>query len=121
MNVIPAKLEAYNISLEQIARVIAAENLNVPAGDLDIGSQTYMLRLEGEIEESRELNNIVVGSSLGQAIYLKDVATVNDTVQSRIMESYTNGERGATIMIQKQTGANSKTTSGTDEDTAARH
>lgn len=107
VNVIPAKLEAYNISLEQIARVIAAENLNVPAGDLDIGSQTYMLRLEGEIEESRELNNIVVGSSLGQAIYLKDVATVNDTVQSRIMESYTNGERGATIMIQKQTGANS--------------
>ena len=107
VNVIPAKLEAYNISLEQIARVIAAENLNVPAGDLDIGSQTYMLRLEGEIEESHELNNIVVGSSLGQAIYLKDVATVNDTVQSRIMESYTNGERGATIMIQKQTGANS--------------
>jgi HAE1 family hydrophobic/amphiphilic exporter-1 len=107
VNVIPAKLEAYNISLEQIARVIAAENLNVPAGDLDIGSQTYMLRLEGEIEESRELNNIVVGSSLGQTIYLKDVATVNDTVQSRIMESYTNGERGATIMIQKQTGANS--------------
>ena len=107
VNVIPAKLEAYNISLEQIARVIAAENVNVPAGDFDIGSQTYMLRLEGEINESRELNNIVVGSNSGQAVYLKDVATVNDTVQSRIMESYTNGERGATIMVQKQTGANS--------------
>ena len=62
VNVVPAKLEAYNMSLEQIAQVIAAENLNVPAGNFDIGSQTYMLRLEGEFKNSRDLNNIVVGN-----------------------------------------------------------
>src|SRR5690606_37550532 len=62
VNVNPAKLEAYSISLEQIAQVIAAENVNVPAGDFDIGSQTYMLRLEGQFKNSSELNNIVIGS-----------------------------------------------------------
>lgn len=106
VNVIPEKLEAYHISLEQIAQKIAAENVNVPAGNLNVGSQTYMLRLQGEIAESNDLNNMVVGISQGQSIYLKDVAVVNDTVQSDIMESYTNGKRSATIMIQKQTGAN---------------
>ncbi len=106
VNVIPERLEAYNIPLEQIAQKIAAENVNVPAGNLDVGSQTYMLRLQGEISESRELNNMVIGTSQGQSIYLKDVAVVRDTVQSNIMESYTNGQRSATIMIQKQTGAN---------------
>ncbi len=106
VNVIPEKLEAYNIPLEQIAQKIAAENVNVPAGNLEVGSQTYMLRLQGEIAESRELNNIVIGTNQGQSIYLKDVAVVRDTVQSNIMESYTNGQRSATIMIQKQTGAN---------------
>jgi len=106
VNVIPEKLEAYQISLEQIAQKIAAENVNVPAGNLNVGSQTYMLRLQGEIAESNDLNNMVVGISQGQSIYLKDVAVVNDTVQSDIMESYTNGKRSATIMIQKQTGAN---------------
>ncbi len=106
VNVMPEKLEAYNISLEQIAQVIAAENVNVPAGNFDIGSQTYMLRLEGEFADSRELNNIVVGNRQGQTVYLRDVASVKDTLQSRVMESYTNGERSATIVIQKQSGAN---------------
>lgn len=106
VNVMPEKLEAYNISLEQIAQVIAAENVNVPAGNFDIGSQTYMLRLEGEFNNSRELNDIIVGSNQGRAVYLRDVASVKDTLESRVQESYTNGQRSASIVVQKQSGAN---------------
>jgi len=106
VNVIPEKLEAYNISLEQIAQVIATENVNVPAGNFDIGSQTYMLRLEGEYQNSSELNDIIIGNNGGRAIYLRDVAFVSDTLESRIQENYTNGERSASIVVQKQSGAN---------------
>ncbi|MFA7492993.1 MAG: efflux RND transporter permease subunit, partial [Proteiniphilum sp.] len=106
VNVVPEKLEAYNISLEQIAQVIATENVNVPAGNFDIGSQTYMLRLEGEFKNSRDLNNIIVGNNQGRAIYLRDVASVKDTLESRVQESYTNGRRSASIVVQKQSGAN---------------
>ena len=106
VNVIPEKLEAYNIPLEQIAQKIAAENINIPGGNLDVGSQSYMLRIQGEFSESRQLEDIVIGASQGQSIYLRDVAMVRDTVQSNVMESYTNGQRSASIMIQKQTGAN---------------
>ena len=106
VNVVPAKLEAYNMSLEQIAQVIAAENVNVPAGNFDIGSQTYMLRLEGEFNNSAELNGIVVGNSMGRPVYLRDVAIVSDTLESRIQENYTNGRRSASIIVQKQSGAN---------------
>jgi HAE1 family hydrophobic/amphiphilic exporter-1 len=106
VNVVPAKLEAYNMSLEQIAQVIAAENVNVPAGNFDIGSQTYMLRLEGEFKNSADLNNIVVGNSMGRPVYLRDVAIVSDTLESRIQENYTNGRRSASIIVQKQSGAN---------------
>ena len=106
VNVAPQKLEAYNISLEQIAQVIATENVNIPAGNFDIGSQTYMLRLEGEFADSRDLNDVIVGSNQGRPIYLRDVATVKDTVESRIQENYTNGVRSASIVVQKQSGAN---------------
>ena len=106
VNVVPAKLEAYNMSLEQIAQVIAAENVNVPAGNFDIGSQTYMLRLEGEFKNSADLNSIVVGNSMGRPVYLRDVATVSDTLESRVQENYTNGRRSASIIVQKQSGAN---------------
>jgi HAE1 family hydrophobic/amphiphilic exporter-1 len=65
-----------------------------------------MLRLEGEFENSRDLNDIVVGNSEGRPIYLKDVASVKDTLETRIQENYTNGQRSASIVVQKQSGAN---------------
>ncbi|GHU90173.1 hypothetical protein FACS1894155_08180 [Bacteroidia bacterium] len=109
VNVSPEKLEAFQLSVEQISGVIQSENLNVPAGSFDIGTETYALRVEGEFTESSQLLNIVLGSHNGKNVYLKDVATINDTIQSRIQESYTNGVKGATIVVQKQSGANTVT------------
>jgi HAE1 family hydrophobic/amphiphilic exporter-1 len=106
INVSPEKLEAYNLTVEQISTVIQAENLNVPAGSFDIGTTTYALRVEGEFKESNQLMSIVLGSHNGKNVYLKDVATVNDTIQSRIQEAYTNDVKGATIVVQKQSGSN---------------
>jgi HAE1 family hydrophobic/amphiphilic exporter-1 len=106
VNVSPEKLEAYNLTVEQIAGVIRTENLNVPAGSFDVGTETYALRVEGEFKESSHLMEIVLGSYKGKNVYLKDVAVVNDTIQSRIQEAYTNEVKGATIIVQKQSGSN---------------
>jgi len=106
INVSPEKLESYNLTVEQIAQVIQTENLNVPAGSFDIGTTTYALRIEGEFKESKQLMDIVIGSQNGRNIYIRDVATVSDTIQSRVQESYTNEVKGATIVVQKQSGAN---------------
>jgi HAE1 family hydrophobic/amphiphilic exporter-1 len=107
VNVAPEKLEAYNLTVEQIAGVIQSENLNVPAGSFDIGTSTYALRVEGEFKASDQLLNIVLGSRNGSNVYLRDVATLNDTIQSRVQESYTNDVKGALIIVQKQSGSNS--------------
>ena len=50
----PARLEAYNLSVEQISNIIGAENRNVPGGSFDIGSNTYALRVQGEFDETQE-------------------------------------------------------------------
>jgi HAE1 family hydrophobic/amphiphilic exporter-1 len=106
VNVSPDKLEAYHLTVEQIASVIQQENLNVPAGNFDVGTSTYALRIEGEFKESSQLLDIVVGSQGGRNVYLKDVALINDSIQLRIQEAYTNGVKGATVLVQKQSGAN---------------
>lgn len=103
----PAKLEAYNLTIEGIGAIIGAENRNIPGGSFDIGNETYALRVEGEFKDAREMEQIVVGSAGGANVYLRDVARVVDTVQERTQEAYTNGVRGGTIIIQKQSGANS--------------
>ncbi len=102
----PAKLEAYRITIETIAQMIRAENVNTPAGVMDVGSDTYSLRVNGEFRDANELKQIVVGTSGGRSVFLSDVADVRDDLQERVQESFTNGKQGATIVVQKQSGAN---------------
>ncbi len=103
----PNRLEAYNLSVEQISSVIQGENRNVPGGSFDIGSNTYALRVQGEFEEASQMANIPVGSFQGKLVYLKDVAKIEDSLEERTQQTFNNGEEGAMIIIQKQSGANS--------------
>ncbi len=103
----PARLDAYNLSVEAISNVIAAENRNVPGGSFDIGSNTYALRVQGEFEESSQMENLPVGSFNGKTVFLRDVAKIVDSLEERTQQTYINGNKGATIIIQKQSGANS--------------
>ena len=102
----PYKLEAYGMTIEQIAQIVASENTSVPGGQMDVGSNTYSLRVDQEFNDASELLDVVVGTRNGANIYLRDVATVNDTQQERVQESFNNGERSGMMIIQKQTDAN---------------
>lgn len=102
----PNKLQAYGLSISTISQMISAENRNIPTGNIDIGSETYTLRVQKEFSDPSEMLDIVVGSSNGKIVYLRDVAEVIDGPQEREQEAYTNGSRSANIVIQKQTGAN---------------
>ena len=103
----PKRLEAYNLSIETISQIIAAENRNIPGGSFDVGSDTYALRVQGEFTSADQMKNIVVGSQNGRNIYLHDVARVDDSLEERAQETFNDGRRGAMIVIQKQSGANS--------------
>ena len=106
INAIPERLESYNLTIEQVAAAIQQENVNIPGGTMNVGSQTFSLRLDGEFKESDDMRNIVVTSHNGQNVYLSDVAIVNDTIETNVQESWVNGEKGAMIVIQKQSGSN---------------
>jgi HAE1 family hydrophobic/amphiphilic exporter-1 len=107
VNLDPAKMDAYNLTIEQIGQVISTENINVPAGTMDIGSGSFSIRSEGEFRESDEIKKLVVSRLGGNTVLLNDVAEVKDTVRKITQEQLINGKRGARIVIQKQSGANS--------------
>lgn len=107
VNVDPRKLEAYNISIEQIGQLIAQENMNIPAGNMDIGTETISLRTEGEFTGSEQLNALVVGTVNGKELRLADIASVKDTIEKITQEFMFNGKKGVQIVIQKQSGSNS--------------
>jgi HAE1 family hydrophobic/amphiphilic exporter-1 len=79
VDVDPIKLEAYNLTVEQIGNILRMENMNMPAGFLEMGNLDYPLRIQGEFKDSYVINDLVVGSFNGNSIYLRDIATVTDS------------------------------------------
>ncbi|MEG8946867.1 efflux RND transporter permease subunit [Rosettibacter firmus] len=100
------KLEAYNISTQQISQVLQAENINIPSGTIKMGTMEYNLRVPGEFSNIDEIKNLVISQQGGRIVYLKDVANVIDSLKDRTINVRLNGGRGLQIIVQKQSGAN---------------
>ena len=105
----PARLDAYNLTIEQIGNVIRAENMNMPSGNVKMGKMDYQIRVEGEFVESEHIKQVVVGSSEGKPIFLGDVATVKDTLKDTGLDERVDGEKGLRFYVMKQSGANTMT------------
>lgn len=102
----PRKLDAYNLSLEQLAGIIGAENLNLPSGNVEMNLLDYPLRVQGEFSSSDSFKDIVISNYDGKPVYLRDVANIRDELKKISLDERTNGRLGVRIMLQKQTGAN---------------
>lgn len=109
VDVDPRKLEAYNLTVEQIAGILAANNLNLPSGSLEMGKSDLPLRLQGEFENSNIINNIIVSNSNGKTVYLNDIATVRDSLKDIKTYERANGGKNVRVMVQKQSDANTVT------------
>ena len=106
IDVDPRRMEAYNLTIEQIGNVLRAENMNMPSGYIEMGQTDYPLRIQGEFTESDVIKNIVVSSFNGNNVYLKDVAEVNDTIRETKLDTKINGAKGMRMYVQKQSGGN---------------
>ena len=106
VNVDPVRLDAYGLSVEQLGQIIAAENVNIPSGTIDIGNNTFNIKADGEFKLSDELRKVVVSNAGGRTVMLSDVAEIRDTLEKATMDERVNGQRGVRVMFQKQSGAN---------------
>ena len=107
VNVDPNKLQAYGLTVESLGQIIASENINIPGGKLDLGTQTFNIKTDLEFDDSRELFDIVISNQGGRTVMLSDVAEIKDTLEELTMDERINGRQGVRILVQKQTGANS--------------
>ena len=102
----PNKLQAYGLSIATVSNIITYENRNIPSGTIDIGSESFSLRIQKEFKDPSELLDVVLSYKDGNAVYLRDVATIIDGQEEKEQQAVTNGRRSAQIVIQKQTGSN---------------
>lgn len=103
------KLRSYNLSVNQIVNVLRNENRNRPVGPMEEGKYEVLLRTQGEFQDVREINNVVVTSRGGAPIYLKDVAQVTDTHEEIRQMVRIDDKPSVRFSIRKQSGTNTVT------------
>ena len=101
------KLDAYGIPLELVGQAISSNNLNMSSGSVKMQKEQYALQVRSEYAESAEINNIVVSVTPdGKQIFVRDIATLRDTIKDLSLDEKINGREGVRMMITKQSGAN---------------
>jgi len=100
------KLEAYDIPIQKVIGVLAAENLNVPGGRMDQEPREIILRTTGEFQTPDEINDIMVSSRQGIPIYVRDIARVKDGFKEQREITKLNGKPSVSFIVRKQSGGN---------------
>ena len=101
------KLDAYGLTLEQVGQVVSANNLNLSSGTVKMDKEQYQMQVRSEFLESKEIESLMVSmTAKGQQVFIRDIATVRDTIKDLSLDEKTNGRESVRLIIAKQTGAN---------------
>ena len=106
INVDNFKMQSANITFNDIANAVANENLDISGGLLEVGNMKRSLQLKGQFKTSSDIEKIVVRNTSAAPIYLKDIATIRDTVKQSESYSRLNGKNVVTLNIIKRSGEN---------------
>ncbi|MFN0083502.1 MAG: efflux RND transporter permease subunit, partial [Ferruginibacter sp.] len=106
VNVDPYRMAAARLSFTDIENAIARENNDVSGGQIEIGTMQRTVRVRGQFNSSFDLNNIVVKGVSGAPVYLRDIATIKDTVKQKESFARLDGKNVITLNIVKRSGEN---------------
>jgi CzcA family heavy metal efflux pump len=100
------RMNAYQISFDDIANAIRAENLSIPGGSIDTKEKNLTVRVPGEFKDVKPLEDIVLKMQNGKPIYLRDVAAVNYSFEDRQTYARLNDNEVVSVAVRKRAGEN---------------
>jgi multidrug efflux pump len=106
INVDNFKMQSANITFNDIAAAVANENLDMSGGLLEVGNMKRSLQLKGQFKTAADIEKIVVRNTSAAPIYLKDIATIKDTVKQSESYARLNEKNVVTLNIIKRSGEN---------------
>jgi len=102
----PDALSARNLGLDELSSALQAANVNTPVGTLDGPRQTLTLQANRQLRNAAEFADLIVANRPGGPVRLRDVASVEDSIESLKTWATVNGDTSISLAIFRQPGAN---------------
>jgi hydrophobic/amphiphilic exporter-1 (mainly G- bacteria), HAE1 family len=106
VRVLPEALAARNIGLDELAAALKSANVNTPVGTLDGPSQMLTLQANRQLKNAAEFADLIVASRGGNTVRLRDIALVEDSVETTKSYANLNGDPSIILAVLRQPGAN---------------
>ncbi|MBC7903168.1 MAG: efflux RND transporter permease subunit [Gemmatimonadaceae bacterium] len=100
------KLSQNKIPLTKVLGAIQAENVNIPAGSVEMGMRKFNVKTSGVYKDVEEIRNTIVSSSGNKMVYVKDVADVAFNYEEQQYLARLNGKRGVFVTASRKMGTN---------------
>ncbi|MEX0912838.1 MAG: efflux RND transporter permease subunit [Gemmatimonadota bacterium] len=100
------RLQYYDIGFTDVVNAISSENLTIPGGSIDVGHQTYLVRVDGEFTDTRVIEDVVITTRDDLPIYVRDVASIDFGFQERTSFARLDGSPVVTLDVVKRSGEN---------------
>lgn len=101
-----SRLKGYNLTISSIGQQLGADNIAIPGGDLDNGSQTLAVRTDGEYSSIDDVKNALISLPAGDTVRLSQIADVSMQPKDQDAISKVDGEECIILSVNKQSGSN---------------
>lgn len=102
----PVRASEYGVSMAELVTLARVENVNTPAGALDLGDARFSVRVPGEFSSAEEIQDLVVKAGPEGVVYIRDIAEVLDGFKDMETISRLNGREAVTLTVSKRAGEN---------------
>lgn len=101
-----SRLKGYNLTISSIGQQLGADNIAIPGGDLNNGSQTLAVRTDGEYSSIDDVKNALISLPAGGTVRLSQIADVSMQPKDQDAISKVDGEECIILSVNKQSGSN---------------
>jgi HAE1 family hydrophobic/amphiphilic exporter-1 len=102
----PAKLAGVGMTVQDVSDAIRSQNLALPAGSFERGTQEITVKTKGEVKTAEEVAQILLPGGAGTGLRVRDVAQVIDGMEDARSASYLDGVSAVSLVVRKQSGTN---------------
>jgi multidrug efflux pump subunit AcrB len=101
-----AKMAQLHITVSQVINAIQSANANIPGGSIEVGPRKFNIKTSGNYRSIDEVKRTIVGSGMGQLVYLKDIADVSWQYEDLKYYGRYNGRNAAFVIASMKKGQN---------------
>ncbi|MGK0347813.1 MAG: multidrug efflux pump [Myxococcota bacterium] len=106
VNIDPVRLSHYGLSFSDVVSAIGNEDVNIPGGEVNSGTSTFLVRTPGDFEDPQELEAVPIKRVGDRPVFVRDVASVFDTFADRTSMARMNGVPSVSLSVTKRPGSN---------------